>query len=164
MSILFITPLVVLVAAVTIVPILTAIRWSLHETSYANMREFIGFENYISIFSPSRGGDALISIANSLWYVLCSLALAIPLGILLAVLLNQDLRMRGFFRTAIVLPWVISQTITAMLFRWLYNGNFGVLTYLCETLLGIRVDFLSNPWAARISVVLANVWNSTETK
>jgi len=69
MSILFITPLVVLVAAVTIVPILSAIRWSLHETSYANMREFIGFENYISIFSPSRGGDALISIANSLWYV-----------------------------------------------------------------------------------------------
>lgn len=161
MSILFIAPLVILVAAVTIVPILTAIRWSLHETSYANMREFIGFKNYINIFSPSKGGDALISIVNSLWYVLCSLGIAIPLGIFLAVLLNQDLRMRGFFRTAIVLPWVISQTITAMLFRWLCNGNFGVLTYLCEKFLGIRVDFLSNPWAARISVVLANVWNST---
>ena len=94
-SILFITPLLVLIAAVTIVPILTALRWSLHNTSYANMLEFIGFRNYIDIFSTSRGGDALISILNSLWYVLCSLAIAIPLGIFLAVLLNQELRMRA---------------------------------------------------------------------
>jgi multiple sugar transport system permease protein len=160
-SILFITPLLVLIAAVTIVPILTALRWSLHNTSYANMLEFIGFRNYIDIFSTSRGGDALISILNSLWYVLCSLAIAIPLGIFLAVLLNQELRMRGLLRTAIVLPWVISQTITAMLFRWLYNGNFGVLTYLCEKLFGFRVDFLSNTLTVKFSVVMANVWNST---
>jgi len=159
-SILFITPLLILIAAITIVPIFTALRWSLYETSYAKMIKFVGFKNYISIFSPKQGGEVLISIFNSLWYVICSLIIVMPLGICLAVFLNQDLRMRGLFRTVIIMPWVISQTITAMLFRWLYNGNFGVLTYLCEKLLGIQLDFLSNIWPARISLVLANVWNT----
>lgn len=159
-SILFISPLLLLIAAVTILPILTAFRWSLYETSYANMLKFIGLENYIRIFSSEKGGEILISLFNSLWYALCSLAVVMPLGICVAVLLNQKIRMRALLRTMIILPWVISQTITAMLFRWLYNGNFGILMYLCKEVFGIQADFLSSIWPARISLVIANVWNT----
>lgn len=155
---LLIAPLVILVFSVTIIPIFTAVRWSLHETSYAKMLGFVGLKNYAEIFTV---GSGWISILNSLWYVLFSLAITIPLGILLAVLLNRTFLLRTAFRSVIVLPWIISQTISAMLWRWIYNGSYGILTYLFEVLFGVQANFLTTQWPARLSLIVANVWNTT---
>lgn len=157
-SLTFIAPLVLLTVAVTFIPIATAVKWSLYDTNYLTLKEFIGLGNYREIFTK---GSVVKSIVNSLWYVFGSLALVFPVGIILAVLLDQKLKGRAVFRTFIIIPWVISQTITAMLWRWIYNSSYGLLTYLFQEIFGARVEFLTEILPARLSVLVANFWNST---
>jgi multiple sugar transport system permease protein len=121
------------------------------------MLDFVGLGNYVKIFTT---GSGWISIINSLWYVISSLAITLPLGIILAVLLNRKFSLRTVYRTVIILPWVISQTITALLWRWIYNGSYGILTYALEKMFGIHTDFLSQVWPARLALLLTNVWNT----
>ena len=157
-SLLFIAPLLLLTVSVTFLPIVTAFRWSLYDTKYLTLQEFVGLGNYKDIFTR---GNAVGSIINSLWYVFGSLLLVFPAGIILAVLLNQKLKGRAVFRTFIIIPWVISQTITAMLWRWIYNSSYGILTYLFQEIFGARVEFLTEALPARLSLLVANFWNST---
>jgi multiple sugar transport system permease protein len=157
LSVVFILPLAALVFTVTLIPICTAARWSLHHTSYAQMLDFVGLDNYVKIFTT---GSGRISILNSLWYVLASLAVTLPLGIVLAVLLNRKFPLRTFYRAVIIMPWVISQTITAMLWRWIYNSSYGILTYVFERLFGVYTDFLTQTGPARLSLLVTNVWNT----
>ncbi|MBU9725501.1 carbohydrate ABC transporter permease [Diplocloster modestus] len=156
-ALLFIAPLVLLTVAVTFIPIGTAVKWSLHDTNYLTLQEFVGLDNYREIFA---NGNAWKSIWNSLWYVFGSLLLVFPVGIVLAVLLNQKLKGQAVFRTFIIIPWVISQTITAMLWRWIYNSSYGLLTYIFQELFGTRVEFLTEILPARLSVLVANFWNT----
>ena len=157
LSLCYILPLMTVVVAVTFVPIIVAVRWSLHDTYYLQIRDFVGLNNYKRIFTE---GFALQAIGNSLWYVFGSLVVVFLLGIPIAVVLNSKFRFRDVFRTMIIIPWVISQTITAMLFRWIYNNSFGVLVFLIERVSGARINFLGEVWAARISTLIANCWNS----
>ena len=83
-----------------------------------------------------------------------------PVGVTIAVLLNQRFPMRSLYRTVIIIPWVISQTITAMLYRWMYNSSYGVIVYLIDLLTGSRLNILADTNAARIATIYANVWNT----
>lgn len=60
----------------------------------------------------------------------------------------------------IIIPWVISQTITAMLWSWMYNSSYGVLTYIFKQLFGVRTEFLTEVLPARLSLLVTNVWNT----
>jgi multiple sugar transport system permease protein len=156
-AVLFITPLVLLVLAVTFLPIINAVVWSAHSTYYTKTLEFIGFGNYINIFTK---GSAIKSITNSVWYTLGSLAVVFPVGVILAVLLNQHFPLRSMYRTMIIIPWVISQTITAMLYRWMYNSSYGIIVYLIDLLTGNRLNILADMNLAKIATVYANAWNT----
>ena len=83
-SILFLTPAFLLIICITFVPIVLAFRNSFHATNYAQVGEFVGFENYKTVFK--EGG--LQNILNSIEYVVLSLVLVMPLGIALGTLLN----------------------------------------------------------------------------
>lgn len=156
-AIAFIAPLILLVLAVTFLPIVNAMIWSVHSTYYTKMVEFIGFDNYVNIFTK---GSAVKSIINSIWYTLGSLAIVFPAGVTIAVLLNQRFPMRGMYRTLIIIPWVISQTITAMLYRWMYNSSYGIIVYLIDLLTGTRLNILADMEIAKIATIYANVWNT----
>src|SRR3990170_4101713 len=113
-------------------------------------------DNFSALF---RDPAFLRSLSTSGTYVLSSLALAIPLGLGLAVLLTQPVRGRVVFRTLIILPWVISQTVTALLWLWLLNYDFGPVNFLVRAVGGGAVDFLDPDWALP-TLVLVNVWRS----
>lgn len=155
-SILFLTPAFLLIICITFVPIVLAFRNSFHATNYAQVGEFVGFENYKTVFK--EGG--LQNILNSIEYVVLSLVLVMPLGIALGTLLNRKVKGTVLFRTLIIIPWVLSQTVTAMLWRWILNGSFGPISYIAYKLTGSKLDLLSSPVSAKLVVVLANVWNT----
>jgi multiple sugar transport system permease protein len=89
-----------------------------------------------------------------------SLLLAIPLGLGLALLLNQEFRFRTLFRTLLILPLVITLVATALLWNWLYNPQYGPINFLLRQFFGITVNFLAQPGWAMFSMILANVWQS----
>lgn len=150
-----ILPSIVIVAIVSIFPIAYAINLSLHETTYLEVGDFIGFEHFLRIFATPEG---LAEIGRSLVYVVGSLVIAIPLSLGLANLLNQQVRFRPVFRVLILMPWVVSQTVAALLWKWLVNPDYGPLGL--GDLASGRLDFLANPVLAMILLIVVNVWIS----
>jgi multiple sugar transport system permease protein len=153
----FMAPALILVVLVSFYPIGVAMKWSLYETEYVRTGAYVGADNFISIFKNESG---LTNIKNSFVYVFGSILIVIPLSTLLAVLLNMKVRFRVWFRTAIILPWVISQTVTALLWKWLINANYGPVNYIIEQFGGTKIDPLSTSTGANIALIVANVWNT----
>jgi multiple sugar transport system permease protein len=153
----FMAPALLLVLLVSFYPIVVAMQWSVYETEYVKTVNYVGFDNFVSIFKDQNG---IANIKNSFVYVFGSILIVIPLSTLLAVLLNMKIKFRVFFRTAIILPWVISQTVTALLWKWLINANYGPVSYIFEQLGFDKVDFLSTTTGANIALIFANVWNT----
>lgn len=147
-------PALLVVALVSVFPITHAVRTSLYRTRFLELEEPAGFSHYADIFL-SAGGRA--DLMRSLVYVGASLALVIPLGLLLASMLNQPVRFRSMFRVILLLPWVVSQTIAALLWRWLLNPDYGPISL---ALGGGRVDLLAEPGTAMAALILVNIWVS----
>ncbi|HWT81143.1 MAG TPA: sugar ABC transporter permease [Candidatus Methylomirabilis sp.] len=150
-------PALLYVLAVTFYPAAYAIQVSLHQTHYFAMGDYVGFAHYLRFFAESEGWN---NILCSLVYMGISVVIALPLGLVLALLLNKPIRFRTLFRGALILPWLISQIATALLWGWLVNPQYGPVPYLLLTLSGTRFDFLGVPAAAMGTLVLANVWRS----
>jgi multiple sugar transport system permease protein len=153
----FIAPAIVTVFLVSIYPVFDALLLSLYQTRYAEKLQFVGAKNYVALWNdPAVWSSGL----NSLIYTGASLALVVPLSLGLALLLNARIPLQGVARTVIVLPWVVSQTVVALLWAWLLNADFGPITYAAQALTGTRPAVLSSPVAAMAALVVVNVWAS----
>lgn len=150
-----ILPSIAIVAIVSVFPIAYAVNLSLHETSYMQVGDFVGLAHFGQIFGSAEGQA---QIGRSLLYVIASLVIAVPLSLGLASLLNQPVRFRRVFRILILMPWVISQTVAALLWKWLVNPDYGALG-LGDMPWG-RLDFLADPTLAMALLVMVNVWIS----
>lgn len=153
----FMLPAIALIALVSVYPILYALYISLFRTRYLERIAFVGLANYQRLLAdPSAWRNLLLSVV----YVFGSLALVLPFGLAVAILLNQPVRFRAGFRAAIILPWVVSQTIIALLWGWLLNPDFGPAIYLLRVFGMGKVALLSEPVFALPTVICINVWGS----
>lgn len=152
---LLLTPAVLFVLLVTFFPVVQAISTSLYKTVYLNQAGWIGLVNYVNFLKATAGRQAVL---NSLVYVIGSLALAIPLGTILALVLDEPLLGRKAFRTLLVVPWVISQLVTGLTFSWLFNPQFGPVNYFVRLWVGQAWDFLGSGASAMFTLILSNVW------
>lgn len=143
-------PALLLIALVSLVPTVYAFRLSLYHTQFFKLTDFAGLENYKAAIGTSAAWADMI---RTLVYVSASLLITLPLGLGLALLLNRPVRFRGLFRTVIFLPWVMSQTVAALLWKWLLNPSYGPLH------LG-SLDVFAYPESAMGSLILINVWLS----
>lgn len=153
----FMAPALLLVAAVSIYPIIVALQWSMYETRYVEAVRFIGLDHFKNLFTEQ---DGFRNIKNSVVYVFGSLLIVIPLSTALALLLNMKLKFRVMFRTIIILPWIMSQTVAALLWKWLVNANYGPVVYVIEQLGGPKLDVLNTPLGANIALIITNAWNT----
>jgi len=153
----FIAPAIVAVFLISIYPVFDAAVLSLFQTRYAEKLKFIGLGNYAALWN-----DASIwaSAGKSLIYTGASLGLVLPLSLGLAMLLNSAIPLRSTARTVIVLPWVVSQTVVALLWAWLLNADFGPIAYAAQSLTGSRPALLASPIGAMAALVVVNVWAS----
>lgn len=152
----FLAPAILMIILVTIIPICMAVSTSFHATNYAEVGEFVGFRNFISVFQ----GNGVKNIVNSIRYVLMSLIVVIPVGVAVGTFLNRKIPGSTLLRTLIIIPWVLSQTVTALLWRWILNGSYGPITYLVYSITGQKIDFFSSAGTANLMLVLANAWNT----
>lgn len=157
MALLFLLPSLVVVIAVTFYPIAYAIRVSLYQTSYLKVVKFFGVGHYLKFLQETVGWH---NVLNSMVYTFGSLAVALPLGMILALMLNHDIRFRVLFRTLIIVPWIISQIVTALLWGWLLNPQFGPVNYFIREWFGGPFDFLGQATSAMPTLIMTNVWRS----
>lgn len=154
---LFFYPSLLLVAAVSFVPLFYALRQSFHAADYLETGAFVGLANYVELLT---NGGGLRNIGRSIAFVAGSLALTMPLGVGLALLLDRNIRYRTFFRTVLMVPWIVSQLVTGLLWMWLYDGRVGPIAHALQQL-GIRIagPLTDTSWALP-SLIVANTWHS----
>lgn len=118
---------------------------------------FAGFNNYIGIFMKKEFYNAL---AVSAKFVISEVLLQLVFGMVVALILNQKFKGRGFFRALTFVPWALSGVLTAVLWSIIFNQHFGVLNDIL-TRLGIikePIAWLANTKFVLSSVILAELW------
>jgi multiple sugar transport system permease protein len=153
---LFILPWVFGFAAFTLGPMIFSLVMSFFDWPVVGEVTFVGLQNYIWMFTD----DPLFWL--SLWVTVKFSLLFVPLNLLvalfLAVLLNQNVRGRSFFRTVFYLPSVISGVALAMIWAWVYDGQYGIFNYLLSVV-GIEgPDWLNDTTWALVAMVIASLW------
>ena len=118
---------------------------------------FIGLENYAYLIDDSV---FWLSVFNTLLYTSLASALKFALGLWLALLLNEHLPCKAFFRAIVLLPWVVPTVLSAIAFWWIYDAQFSILSWVLMQLgfIDTPINFLGDPNNARASVIAANVW------
>jgi ABC-type sugar transport system permease subunit len=153
--ILLFLPSLIIVFSVSFYPIYYAIDISLYETRFLQKVAFVGLEQYTRLI---RDPEFLRSVLISLKYALGSLLLTLPIGMIFALLLHRPIRLRSVFRTILILPWTLSQAVTASLWMWILNPQYGPVKYLLGQLGVSQAIFVSNPDWALMILVLVNTW------
>lgn len=152
-----ILPAVILIAFVTLLPMAEAIKLSVYETNFLETGDFVGLKHFRAYLQDPAGRH---NIVVTLVFTFGSMALAMPLALALALLLNKPLRGRTFFRTILILPWVISQLLTSILWALLYDPSIGPIGDLLELLGGAGFAALGSAETAMPALIVASVWRS----
>ena len=133
---------------------LTFHRWSIIEPA----KPYVGLTNYDDMVHDER---FLQSVLNTIYFTGASVPITMVIGLGLALLLNQPIRGRAIFRSAYYLPVVTPFVVSALLWKWLYNGEFGLFNYYL--LKGHIIDqpllWLSDKDLAMPAVVLMSIWS-----
>jgi multiple sugar transport system permease protein len=119
--------------------------------------EYIGLENFSFLVTDSVTQLALF---NTLFYTVVASIAKFFLGLYLAILLNKRLPLQSFFRAVVLLPWIVPTALSAIAFWWIFDAQFSIISWVLVKL-GLTtkyIDFLGDPWNARISTIIANVW------
>ena len=118
---------------------------------------FIGLENYEFLWDDSV---FWLSVFNTVLYTFVASVLKFGLGLWLALLLNENLPIKSFFRAIVLLPWVVPTVLSALAFWWIYDSQFSIISWslMQMGLIEQPINFLGDPTNARLSVIAANVW------
>lgn len=155
-------PALLLLGVLTLAPLAYSVLMSLFNARLGHgMGDFAGLANFAAVLSEPRFWNAVF---NTVVWVAGSVAAEMCLGILLAVLLNNLLFGRLFFRAALFFPWVVPVAVIAFLWRWIYNPQNGILNV---TLRGFGIGLTDPPmWlagtdTAMLSALIVNAWRGT---
>ncbi|MDP9870098.1 MULTISPECIES: carbohydrate ABC transporter permease [Streptosporangium] len=152
-----IAPLVLGLGVFYLWPVVQSVYYSFTEWTLFGDSTWVGLANYRELFTGPENAKAL---KNTFVYAVWSLA-GIPLSILVAALLNaRGLRLVSFYRTIYFLPVVTMPAAVALIWRWLYNGDYGLINYLLS-LVGVQgKSWIAEPSTALYAVVVVGIWMS----
>ena len=156
---LLVAPAVLIILAVIFVPIASAVSMSLQSYDLrrpANIA-FIGLDNYRAMFN-----DALFwsSFRRTLQWVGFGVGGQFIFGFILALLLNQRIIGRGLVRSVSLIPWCTPGVLIGLMWRWMYDGNIGVINDLLRrfNIIDSNIPFLAFPTTALHSVIVTIIW------
>jgi ABC-type sugar transport system permease subunit len=138
-----------------LIPMLVSLWWSLNDYSGLKPPVFVGLQNYIQLLT--RDPIFIKSFVNTTEFVLRGMGIGPTLGLLTALMLNQNVKFQSVFRTAYFLPVMTSLVVVSTIWIMLYNQN-GLFNVVIRALGLPRVGFLSNPQFALLSVAAASIW------
>lgn len=150
-------PSALLILLINLYPFAVGFWYSLQDGTLLQTGSFVGLDNYIRLFSSPDFHNALrFSFVFALFGVLGSWAL----GLALALLLNQEMPARGFFRVALLLPWIIPSIVSIVSWRWLISDQTGLVNIVLSWFSLGPIFFLSTENWAVFSVIVVKIWRS----
>jgi ABC-type sugar transport system permease subunit len=158
---LFLAPSFAILLVFLIFPLSWNIYIALHDVSLTTLLkdwEYVGPENFVTLFNDP---NFYTSLKVTLMFVVGSVALQFGVGMLMAIVLNQQIRSSGVYRAILIIPWTISAVIAAFSFKFILDDNFGILNYILNQMGIESVGWLSDPNIVIWSLVIANMWYGT---
>lgn len=159
-AIIFLLPGFVLFFVFFLGPLLYSFRISFFDWNFVHPDRsvFVGLKNYIDQLKSPIFQRAVI---NTALYTVISVVIKMVLGFFVAVLLNQKLRGRTFFRVSYYLPVITSWVIVSLLFTYMCSGQGGLVNYFLKDVLHVidkNIMWLADPVLALVPVVLSDIW------
>lgn len=152
-------PAIVLRLAFTLAPLAQTVYLSFTNSSMMGRPKFIGLQNYVALFHDQT---LLASFTFTILYTAVSIAVETILGLLIAILLMQNLRGRWISNFLMLLPWVMAPLLAATVWKIMYYEDGGILNEMLKDLGIIHepVRWLSDATTAKISVIVVTVWKN----
>lgn len=174
-AMLFLLPMLVALFVVAAWPLLRTIWFSFTNTSLTNLYagEWIGFDNYLNWRTLSSGRTifrgTLVDPAwwNAVWntfrFAILSVSIETVLGLMVALVLNAEFRGRALVRAAILVPWAIPTIVSAKMWAWMFNDQFGIFNdmLLRAGLISQKIAWTANPDTSMAAVLIVDIWKTT---
>ena len=172
---LFLIPMLLVLAAVAGWPLLRTIYFGFTNTSLADFenRQFVGFSNYLSVLKMPSGRviyDGLLvdpvwwrAVLNTVKFTVISVTLETIFGLVVALVLNAEFRGRGLVRAAILVPWAIPTIVSAKMWAWMLNDQFGIINdiLLRLNLIDHKIAWTASADTAMAAVLIVDIWKTT---
>ncbi|UQZ82994.1 Trehalose transport system permease protein SugA [Paenibacillus konkukensis] len=158
----FVAPAIILILLVAVYPLVQTVKLSFYEYSLLAVQDqkFIGLKNYDTLVHDTRFWNSLL---NTCLFSLASVFCELVLGLILALIMNLPFRYIGVVRAAALVPWAIPSVVSATMWLWLYNDQWGFINIFLEKI-GVISQFhawLSNTDSALGAVIISDVWKTT---
>lgn len=154
---LLVSPYLVHLALFVAFPVVFSVVLTFHRWNMISPMEFTGLDNYVHLFQDRLFWKAIL---NTLQFLLIHIPLQLVVALALAYLLNQKIRARSFFRASFFMPVVISGVVVTILWQQLFGLETGLLNRLLNSIGLNRVEWLSNPHVAIISIAIMATWKN----
>jgi multiple sugar transport system permease protein len=149
----FVAPTIIGLIILNFYPIFNTVYQSFCKTGdFGKGNIFVGFANYQRVLAA---GETWQSLWNTIKYALIEVPFGVVIALILAVLLNKKIAGRAIYRTIFFLPMVCAPAAVAMVWKWLYNQQFGLLNNVFHT----NIAWISDPKIAWISIGIIGVWS-----
>ncbi len=158
----FVTPAALVILLIVAYPLVRALWLSVHDIVLTRPGEepFVGLQNYATELGNP---DFWSAVGRSLFFTVFSTAIELVLGVGLALLMDQPLRLRWLLRSLVILPWALPTIVNALMWRWIDNAEYGALNALLfqSGLIDGYRQWLSDPGTAMWMVIIADAWKMT---
>src|SRR4030088_3217039 len=151
------TPAIGLLSVFLTYPLGLGVWLAFTDTTIGRRGVFVGLENFQYLLTDPLWWGAVF---YSVFYTAVATFGKFALGFWLALLLNNHFPFKSLLRAIVLLPWIVPTVLSALAFWWIYDSQFSIISWTLVKLGWIDryIDFLGDPWLARISTVIANVW------
>jgi raffinose/stachyose/melibiose transport system permease protein len=152
---LFVLPTFALYALFFLYPVVTSVYYGFTDWNGLESPRFVGLGNFASAF---RDGLFWVSVKNNLIFILFSVFVQIPLIVLFALLISRVKRLKGFYKTTVFMPSILSTSIIGILWGFMYHPSIGLFNHLLG-FFGIEpIYWLADTRWALLSILIANAW------
>ena len=158
---LLLAPALLILAIFLVFPLIWNVYLSMHDVSFSTILknwQYVGIMNFADLLSDP---DFYSSLKVSILFVGGSVTLQFLVGLVIAVLLNQQVRGSNALLPLLIIPWTVSAVITGFSFKFIFNDDFGILNYGLEQMGLEPVAWLSDPGVVVWTIIIANMWHGT---
>ena len=157
----FLMPAIFLILLISFYPTVKTIYLSFRDVSpIFQTDKFVGLYNFKRLMMDPFFKNAL---KNTFYFTTASVGLELIFGIILALVMNKDFRLKSAVRVAVLVPWAIPTIITSQMWKWIFNTDYGVMNFILLNLhiVSTPVNWLGDPTTAMWCIISADTWKTT---
>lgn len=152
-GLMMVAPTIIGLIILNIIPFIDTIYMSFSKTKAFGAYEFCGLDNYIEMFQSPEFWKATW---NSVYFCILTVPIGVFLSLIVAVLLNAKIKGKTTFRAIFFLPMVVAPAAVAMVWKWIFNSQYGIL----NSLMGTQIRWLTDPNIVLVTCAIVAIWSA----